>query len=141
MNIIKYPNDILRYLSRVVLPNYNINSIISNMRNKLLLTNGLGISAPQLGFSKRIFIIAFGSKLITFINPVVIYRSSILFGSFEGCLSIPRYYVNILRSRYIMVEYLDCNYVLSRVFLKGYLSSCLQHEIDHLNGILIIDRV
>ncbi|MGX7458710.1 peptide deformylase [Candidatus Vidania fulgoroideorum] len=139
--IIYYPSNILRQIAKPIPINFNVDSIILNMKQKLLMFSGLGISAPQLGYSVRILTIIFKSRLVTFINPVIRYMSSSFYNSIEGCLSIPNYYVSILRSRYVLVDYLDINYNPHSIFLKGILSSCLQHEIDHLNGILIIDRI
>ncbi|QSW37989.1 peptide deformylase [Candidatus Vidania fulgoroideae] len=141
MNIIKYPSLILSKISMPVFSNEGLHNIILSMRRILLSLGGIGISAPQIGHNICAFVISFNSKLITIINPVIRYMSSSFFNSIEGCLSIPGCYLNILRSKYVLIEYLDLNYNLNRIFLKGLFSACLQHEMDHINGILIVNRV
>ena len=105
--------------------------------------NGIGLAAPQVGILKRVIVIDIKtnekSNPMTFVNPKILSKSEETFSNEEGCLSIPDFYANIERFREINLEWQDEKG--NRKFGKhsGLMSICLQHEIDHLNGILFID--
>lgn len=136
--IITYPNKILLEKSKSIFNKKKIFKIEKNLRSCLLETNGIGISSPQIGINKRIFLIKTSKKkTICFINPVILYNSKNVFKSIEGCLSIPFFYESIIRYSFILLKYLNIKLKKKKIFLKGVFSACAQHEIDHLNGILI----
>tara|TARA_B100000900_G_C20409835_1_gene646340 strand:- start:349 stop:873 length:525 start_codon:yes stop_codon:yes gene_type:complete len=105
--------------------------------------NGIGLAAPQVGIEKRIVIIDLKednkSSPFIFINPVVIKKSNEKAVNEEGCLSIPGYYAEVERAKEITVEWYDLERKKRRNTFSGLFSICIQHEIDHLDGILFID--
>ncbi|UOQ33043.1 Peptide deformylase [Candidatus Vidania fulgoroideae] len=136
--IVVYPNKKLLKVSKEIYNKKKIHKIISELKECLLNSNGIGISAPQIGYNKRIFLFKTEkNKIISFINPVLLFKSSEYFKSFEGCLSIPGFFGFIDRSSFVLLKYTDLSFKENRIFLKGVFSACAQHEIDHLNGILI----
>ena len=117
---------------------------VADMYETLYATgNGIGLAAPQVGILKRIVVIDLkvdgNSSPITFINPKIVRFSENKSVNEEGCLSIPDYYSEIERPQEVDVEWYDEEGKKSHKTLNGLLSICIQHEIDHLNGILFID--
>ena len=107
--------------------------------------NGIGLAAPQVNIRKRIVVIDLKeenkSLPITFINPKITECSETKFINQEGCLSVPEYYADVERSKEVEVEWFDELGVKYKKKLSGLLSICIQHEIDHLDGILFIDHL
>ncbi|MGX7576560.1 peptide deformylase [Candidatus Vidania fulgoroideorum] len=139
MNIIYFPNKKLRSISKKIkLKEFNnYNHVIVYMK-KNLIGNNIAISAIQIGFRIRVFLVKKSFlKHYLFINPIIIWRGKKKKKSYEGCISIPNYYRNIKRYKTIIVEYFCKNKSYNRIFIKGFISFCIQHEMDHLNGILI----
>ena len=99
---------------------------------------GIGLAAPQVGIERQIIVIDTGEELLDLINPQILggKRESSLT---EGCLSLPEIFVSVKRSTRITVEGLDRYGKKVRVEAKGLLARVIQHEVDHLNGILIVD--
>ena len=105
--------------------------------------NGIGLAAPQVGIKKRIVVIDLKeegkSTPMTFINPKIIFYSEEKFVNEEGCLSIPGFYADVSRSNSVEVEWVGLKRKKNKKKLTGLMSICIQHEIDHLDGILFID--
>ena len=105
--------------------------------------NGIGLAAPQVGIKKRIVVIDLKeegkSNPMTFINPKIIFYSEEKFVNEEGCLSIPGFYADVSRSNSVEVEWEGLDRKKNKKKLTGLMSICIQHEIDHLDGILFID--
>ncbi|MBD23209.1 MAG: peptide deformylase [Alphaproteobacteria bacterium] len=105
--------------------------------------NGIGLAAPQVGIKKRIVVIDIKkddvSNPIAFINPKIIKLSEEKFINEEGCLSVPEYYADVERSKEVEVEWFDNAGIRKSTTFTGLMSICIQHEIDHLDGILFID--
>ena len=105
--------------------------------------NGIGLAAPQVGIKKRIVVIDLKeegkSNPMTFINPKIIFFSEEKFVNEEGCLSIPGFYADVSRSNSVEVEWEGLDRKKNKKKLTGLMSICIQHEIDHLDGILFID--
>jgi peptide deformylase len=99
---------------------------------------GIGLAAPQLGILERVVIADIGEGLISMINPEIITGFGENFLN-EGCLSLPEIVVNIKRQESIFVRYLDKNEKESEHELTGLAARVIQHELDHLDGVLIID--
>jgi len=139
-NIIrKYGDPILRKKCRLV------EEVGSAERNLILRMftimrehEGIGLAAPQVGIERQIIVIDTGEELLDLINPQILggKRESSLT---EGCLSLPEIFVSVKRSTRITVEGLDRYGKKVRVEAKGLLARVIQHEVDHLNGILIVD--
>jgi peptide deformylase len=120
--------------------------LISDMFETMHNANGAGLSAPQIGISKKIIVIEeelSDGELFkgVFINPKIIAYSGRNVYSAEGCLSFPGIPENIIRPLTIEVEWLDEKLELQHDFFHDIPSRILQHEIDHLNGILFIDKM
>lgn len=147
MDIVTDPNKILRQkLEAVPEITPEIKELISAMRVKMVETNGIGLAANQVAKNLQIFVIdknlAEENKVPdTFINPEISEYSREKDEIEEGCLSIPDYFVSVPRSKKIKIKALDENGKKIRFKAKGFLARVLQHEMDHLNGLLIKDRV
>jgi len=120
------------------IPQYT--DMFKQMRDKLSETGGVGLAMPQVGINERAFIMMNGKKLITCVNPVITKKSHSVVMIEEGCLSVPGYGVKIPRSQSIEVRYFDENRKFRRETLAGLEAIIFQHELDHLNGVLIIDQ-
>ncbi|MCM8833469.1 MAG: peptide deformylase [Candidatus Omnitrophica bacterium] len=114
--------------------------IIKSMKETLISANGVGLAANQVGILKRIFIAYDKEKenLITVINPEIVDAKEIEI-DLEGCLSFPEIYFSISRNKVVTVKGINENGKEIIIEGKDLLARCFQHEIDHLNGILIID--
>lgn len=104
--------------------------------------DGIGLAAPQVGIAQRFFIDGFDAPSMyrLIINPTITYSSPFLVTSVEGCLSIPGKKFKVQRSKMIMVKYLDREGKETHKVLRGVQAILYQHEIDHLEGILISDK-
>lgn len=129
-----------------------IQKLIADMRETMKAADGVGLAAPQVDFNYRLAVIEFdqyntryadlGTQGFTiFINPKIKLLSTEEAGFWEGCLSVPglRGFVN--RPQKIEVEYLDENAEAHKLVAEGFLATVLQHEFDHLDGVLYIDRI
>ena len=143
--IITEPNKILRQISQPVEEvGKDEQNIMDDMLETMYAANGIGLAAIQIGIPKRIIVIDISKEdtkkmPIYFVNPVIKNRNSDLSIYEEGCLSVPNQFAEIERPSTCEVEYLD--YYGEKKILKttGLLATCIQHEMDHLEGILFID--
>ena len=101
---------------------------------------GLGLAAPQIGVQKKIFVYDIDDEPITLINPRIV-ESSGEWVYDEGCLSIPGLYVEMLRPKQVLLEALDLDGNEIRIEADELLARLFQHELDHLNGVLMFDRM
>lgn len=147
LEIKTYPEKVLK---EKALPVENINGqiqrLIDDMTETMYAAPGIGLAAPQVGVSKRIIILDVSVKdeekmpLIVLINPEIVnYEGET--DSEEGCLSLPGYTTTVKRSEKVLVRGLNREGMPVEIDGEGLLSRALQHEIDHLNGTLIIDRI
>ena len=152
LHIKKYPEPILRKKSEEVGEiTEEIKNLVFNMAETLKESGGMGLAAPQIGESKRIIIINSTKEIIkeekdekgyeVFINPKITSKGGEIEVMEEGCLSFPGIYLNIKRQKTVEVSALDVNGNQVRLTAEGLLARIFQHEIDHLNGVLIIDRI
>lgn len=116
-----------------------IKELLDDMAETMYAADGVGLAAPQVGISQRIIVIDAGEGLIGIVNPVIISSEGQECAS-EGCLSIPGVYGEVDRYSQVTVEGFDRNGKPLRINATGLLARALQHEIDHLEGILFIDR-
>jgi len=116
-------------------------NFIKDMAETMYADSGVGLAAPQVGVSKRIIIVD-GEEdgLIVLINPIIVKSEGEVVGE-EGCLSIPGIYSQVKRSSKVTVKALNENGDSIEITKEGLTARALQHETDHLNGILFIDRI
>lgn len=142
LNIIKYPDSILRKNAKEIEKiDDDIKNLILDMTETMQKYDGAGLAAPQVGVSKRIIIANDGKEELAIINPKIIKRSWRKEKDKEGCLSLPGLIVGIKRNKKIIVSGIDYSGGKIRREAKDLMARILQHEIDHLNGVLIIDRL
>lgn len=140
--VLKYPNKILKKKSKEIEEiTPEIKELVLDMEKTMLKNKGIGLAAPQIGALERIVLIQISREPAAFINPKIVKKSKEKEIMEEGCLSFPGIFLEIKRPREIEVEAL--NLTGEKVLLKteGLLSRIFQHEIDHLDGILFIDRI
>lgn len=136
------PDPVLRQKAkRVRSVDSLIHKLIDDMIETMHACSGVGLAAPQVGVSLKVAVIEVpGEEVITLINPEVIRRKGERIVE-EGCLSVPGYKGEIKRSEMVKVKGLDRNGKEIRLKAEGLLAQALEHEIDHLNGILYIDHL
>jgi peptide deformylase len=125
-------------------PDPELDRLIDDMFQTMYDAQGIGLAGPQVGVSKRVIVVDVneeGQKPFALLNPVVVEASSALEKDEEGCLSIPGISGAVTRPATVVVEGLDREGKAVRIDAQGMLARCLQHEIDHLDGILFIDRL
>lgn len=140
-----YPDPVLEEKCEdVQIGDESVTKILDEMSVHLYEWNGAGLAAPQVGILKKMVVIDIRdepSTLYKIINPKILWKSEELVESREGCLSLPILRETILRHEKIKVGYLDENFKEKEISADGFLSCCLQHEIDHLSGTLYIDHL
>lgn len=144
MKILTYDNDILKQRSEEVAEiNTEVKSTVDEMFSTMYYSqNGIGLAAVQVGILKRIFVIDIPETgKYTFINPKIIDRSTETQVFEEGCLSLPGIASEVERSKSIKIEYLDVDGNQQKLEVDGFLATAIQHEYDHLEGILFVDRL
>ncbi len=144
LKIIVNPNKILRTKSE----NFDLSKIntkenslfFQNMIETMLKKDGIGLAAPQVGINSRIIVVNNKNEKIIMINPQITKKSWGKEWGEEGCLSVPNVFGKVLRHKKIKCIYFDRNGKKQEIFAKGLLARVIQHEIDHLDGILFIDK-
>lgn len=142
LRITKLGEEILRQKAQPVEEiNDKIRQLASDMFETMTEADGVGLAAPQVGLSLRMFvIIADDDVRRVFINPQIIKTSTEVGPYDEGCLSIPQVYETIVRPLQVTVQAYDENGKRFTLDADGLLARCIQHEYDHLEGVLYIDR-
>nr|WP_291958504.1 peptide deformylase [Mahella sp.] len=134
-------DDILRKKARTVEKIDNkILTLLKDMAETMYNSDGVGLAAPQVGILRRLIVIDDGTGLIKLINPIIIETAGEQ-REMEGCLSIPGIYGRVIRPEKVIVKALDENGQLFDLTGTGLLARALCHEIDHLDGVLFIDKV
>ena len=143
--ILTEPNEILRKKSLLVdQVDGDIQKLIDDMLETMYLAPGIGLAAIQVGVPKRVIVLDIARKdepknPMYFINPEIITKSKDSLAYEEGCLSVPGQFAEITRSSNCYIKYLDYYGQPQELKTEGLLATCIQHEIDHLEGILFID--
>ncbi len=119
--------------------NDTIRTLLDDMAETMYAAEGVGLAAPQVGISRRIIVVDVGEGLIELINPVLLKGRGKQVGD-EGCLSVPGYYAPVERYKTVYIEGLDRDGKKVSIKAKDFPAVALQHEIDHLDGILFIDK-
>jgi peptide deformylase len=142
MEIVTYPNKILREIAKKIKTpiSREILDMVPEMIKMLHENNGMGLAAPQVGKSIRLCVIENEGKAYAFINPTITSRSTGKNVSEEGCLSFPGKFIPVERADKVQARYLDEKGNKCKIKAGGLFARCIQHEIDHLDGILFIDK-
>lgn len=149
-----YGHPVLRKVAQDIDPeNYsNLKELIDNMFETMYGADGVGLAGPQVGLEDRIFVVdlspladdghpEFKDFKKAFINAHIIERSGELDSSEEGCLSIPGIHEKVSRESQIRIQYIDENLQPRDETYSGYMARVIQHEYDHIEGILFIDKI
>ena len=157
--ILAYGTSVLKKTAKEITSDYpNLSQLIENMWETMYASNGVGLAAPQIGLSIRVFIIDASpfvdEKLMdekevkilsdfkkTFINPKIISEDGNLWDFNEGCLSIPEVREDVLRKEEIFITFFNENFEREQLKLNGLAARVVQHEYDHIEGILVIDHL
>jgi len=146
-DIIKLPDKRLRLASEPVKHvDAGVKKLIEDMFDTMYKAPGIGLAAIQIGIVKRVITMDLSKKEdnhepLVFINPEIVWTSEETAKYEEGCLSIPDYYEEVERPAAVKAKYLDRDGKPREIEAKGLLATCLQHEIDHINGVLFIDHL
>jgi len=121
-------------------------SLVADMVDTMYAAPGIGLAAPQIGVSQRVIVVDVareGEKRqpVRIANPEIIWRSPETTVANEGCLSVPEHYADVSRAAAIKMRYLDHENEIREIEAEGLLATCLQHEIDHLDGVLFVDHI
>jgi len=145
--IIKLPDKRLRLNSEPVKKiDSGIRALVDDMFETMYAAPGIGLASIQIGVPKRVVVIDLSKKEEAhapqvFINPEIVWASDEKSTHEEGCLSIPEYYEEVERPKEVKVKYLDLDGRTHEIAVNGLFATCIQHEIDHTNGILFIDHI
>lgn len=138
--IVELGDPVLRKKSRPVrVVNKSIRKLLDDMAETMYAAQGVGLAAPQVGISKRVVVVDVGEGLWELINPEIIYQEGEEVGV-EGCLSIPGVAGEVKRAYRVRVKGLNRHGGVQVISAEGLGARALQHEIDHLDGILFIDK-
>lgn len=144
--ILVYPDPVLQARA-VEIENIDgkVVHMAADMAETMYAAPGVGLAAPQIGVSERLIVVDVrspeeGNELITLINPVIVEAEGRVLEE-EGCLSVPEIRENVARAERVLVRGWDLNERQREIEAHGLLARALQHEIDHLDGILFIDRI
>lgn len=141
--IIKYPDPFLRRTAKkVAVFDAELKKIVLDMVEAMYQDDGIGLAAPQVALSQRLLVIGKndGKSYDVYINPEISFFSKDKSLGEEGCLSLPQIFGLVRRAKKIHVKYQDINGDVQKKKLSGLEAIVLQHELDHLDGILFIDR-
>jgi peptide deformylase len=146
-DIIKLPDPALRRISKPVEKvTAETRGLMDDMLETMYAAPGIGLAAIQIGVPLRVVTIDLAKEGEPrapqfFINPEVVWESEALSDYEEGCLSIPEFFELVTRPAEVRIKYLDRNGEPLERHCTGMLATCIQHEIDHLNGVLFIDHI
>ncbi len=123
-----------------------IRRLMDDMLDTMYGAIGIGLAAPQVGQSSRVIVLDVAREgeepqPVQLANPEILWRSPELTTGSEGCLSLPEHYAEVTRPAKIRLRYLDYQNEIREIEASGLLAMCLQHEIDHLDGVLFVDHI
>tara|TARA_B100000902_G_scaffold184987_1_gene177515 strand:- start:98 stop:685 length:588 start_codon:yes stop_codon:yes gene_type:complete len=157
--IISYGSSVLKKTAKEITSDYpNLSELIANMWETMYAANGVGLAAPQIGLSIRVFVIdaspfvdeenmsikeieTINTFKKVFINPKIISEEGNLWDFNEGCLSIPDVREDISRKEKISINFFDENFEPQKLKLNGLAARVVQHEFDHIEGVLFTDHL
>jgi peptide deformylase len=144
--ILRYPAPILHQkAAEIPAVTADVVSLIDDLVQTMHGASGVGLAAPQVGLSERVFVIDLSvgrspGDLIALVNPTFVRRDGMQLEE-EGCLSVPGFHATVARPLHVVIRGLDRNGQERTIEAHGLLARALQHEMDHLDGILFIDRL
>jgi peptide deformylase len=145
--IITAPDPRLKIKARpVVAVDDDVRRLMDDMLETMRKAIGIGLAAPQVGVAKRVIVLDVArqgeeAQPMMLANPEILWRSSDLATFNEGCLSLPEHYADVTRPAAIRVRYLDYQNEICEIEVSGLLATCIQHEVDHLDGVLFVDHI
>ncbi len=145
--IVKLPDPVLKQVSQPVeRVDDELHALVGDMFQTMYDAPGIGLAAVQVGIPRRLLVIDLAKEdqpkdPMAFINPEIVWSSDDLSTYEEGCLSIPDVFDNVERPAEVKVKYVDESGKQQEMHCTGLMATCIQHEIDHLNGILFIDHL
>ena len=141
LDIIKIGDERLRKVSEEIHSiDESVLKLIKNMKDTFKKSKGVGLAAPQVGVNKRLILVKPEKEVYVFINPVIINKGVEMACDTEGCLSVPNKWINVKRYKHIDIEFIGEDGDLYKVTANNFFARIIQHEIDHLNGVLIVDK-
>ncbi len=123
-----------------------IRRLMDDMLETMYVAPGIGLAAPQVGVQRRVLVVDVAREgespqPLRIANPEILWRSEELATYNEGCLSLPEHYADVSRPARIRLRYLDYENEIREVEMEGLLATCVQHEMDHLDGVLFVDHI
>ncbi len=123
-----------------------VRRLMDDMVETMYRAIGIGLAAPQVGVARRVIVIDVARdgeapRPMRIANPEILWRSKETLEANEGCLSLPEHYADVTRAAAIRLRYLDHENEIREIEAEGLLATCLQHEIDHLDGTLFVDHI
>ncbi len=140
LDVIKYGHPTLRQMAEPYAPGEIDEQFVQDMIETMRTKDGVGLAAPQVNVSKRFIVVMEADQIHALVNPEIIAHSETQVTDTEGCLSIPGLQASVPRWEKVIVRAFDVNGEKKEISARGLLSRVLQHEIDHLNGVLYPDR-
>lgn len=147
-----YGQPVLRKVAHDITPDYpNLKGLIDNMFETMYNADGVGLAAPQVGLDIRLFVIDLGPMgeddpkykgfKKVFINAHILERKGEIKTVQEGCLSLPGLHESVAREETVVIRYMDENFVEHEEEYSDFFARCIQHEYDHIDGVLFIDKI
>jgi len=145
LDIINVPDPLLKTISTPVTKvDADIRRLLDDMLETMYAAPGIGLAAIQVAVAKRVIVLDTSAEEeekspLFLVNPEVVWESEDRSTYSEGCLSVPEHYADVERPASVRVKYLDYNNEVQEALMDGLTATCVQHEIDHLDGIVFID--
>lgn len=113
--------------------------LLDDMKDSMIEAKGVGLAAPQIGVNDRVCLAYINEKIVPLINPQITWKSKETAIDEEGCLSLPHTWIKVPRSTEIQLTYIDAKGKERELKLQNFDARVVQHEVDHLDGVLIVD--
>jgi len=145
--IITAPDPRLKIKAKpVAMVDAKVRRLMDDMLETMYHSIGIGLAAPQVGAAQRVLVVDVAREgeppqPMRLANPEILWHSDETMLANEGCLSLPEHYADVARPSAIRLRYLDHENEIREIDAKGLLATCLQHEIDHLDGVLFVDHI
>ena len=142
--VVGFPDARLKLVAETVTTfDGELRQLATDLLDTMRAAPGIGITAPHIGISKRVVVLQLttAEQPLTYVNPVITWASEEMATFEEGCLSVPEIWDDVERPARIKAEYLDLDGKTVKLEADGMLATCLQHEMDHLEGTLFIDHL